>query len=150
MTVGYIDKMILMKRNILLILALVFVSVSFSQDLKKFNLYKPIENAEQKISEAVKKAKAEGKHVLHYDHNTRGGMRNSLYLSADETQKIIDDGTPYVIRIKVNANEFILETGDKLSTIVNIQYTRKRGNNLYYYRGYKMLKVTIMQLVFLC
>ena len=53
-----------MKRNILLILALVVASVSFSQDLKKFNLYKPTENAEQKIGEAVKKAKAEGKHVF--------------------------------------------------------------------------------------
>lgn len=53
-----------MRKNILLILALVVVSVSFSQGVNKFNLYKPAENAEQRIDESVKKAKAEGKHVL--------------------------------------------------------------------------------------
>ncbi|MEI9809037.1 MAG: thioredoxin family protein [Bacteroidota bacterium] len=53
-----------MKRNSLLILALIIVSGVFSQDLKKFNLYKPQENAEAGIKGAVKKAKAEGKHVF--------------------------------------------------------------------------------------
>jgi thioredoxin-related protein len=36
----------------------------FSQDLTKFKLYKPAENAEQKIAEAVKEAKQQGKHIL--------------------------------------------------------------------------------------
>jgi thioredoxin-related protein len=40
------------------------VSISFSQDMKKFNLYSPAENAQQKIDEAVKQAKKEGKHVF--------------------------------------------------------------------------------------
>ena len=40
------------------------MSASFGQDMKKFNLYKPEENAEQKIIEAVNQAKAEGKHVF--------------------------------------------------------------------------------------
>jgi thioredoxin-related protein len=37
---------------------------SFSQDLSKFKLYSPSENAEQKIDEAIKQAKKEGKHVF--------------------------------------------------------------------------------------
>ena len=43
--------------------ALVVLS-GFSQDLSKFKLYKPAENAEQKIAVAVKQAKKEGKHVF--------------------------------------------------------------------------------------
>jgi thioredoxin-related protein len=35
-----------------------------SQDMKKFNLYKPDENAEMGIEAAVKQAKKEGKHVF--------------------------------------------------------------------------------------
>ncbi|HEY6503415.1 MAG TPA: thioredoxin family protein [Chitinophagaceae bacterium] len=53
-----------MKKSIFLVLALVIVTLSFSQDLKKFNLYKPQENAEEKIAEAIKNAKAGGKHVF--------------------------------------------------------------------------------------
>lgn len=37
---------------------------AFSQDMKKFNLYKPEENAEKAIAAAVKEAKKEGKHVF--------------------------------------------------------------------------------------
>jgi thioredoxin-related protein len=36
----------------------------FSQDLSKFNLYKPDENAEQEIAKKIKEAKAQGKHVF--------------------------------------------------------------------------------------
>jgi len=53
-----------MKKTLSTLLLLITVSLAFSQDLKKFNLYKPSENAEKKIAEAVKKAKAEGKHVF--------------------------------------------------------------------------------------
>ena len=38
--------------------------VSFSQDLSKFKLYSPAENAEERIAGAVKQAKKEGKHVF--------------------------------------------------------------------------------------
>ncbi len=38
--------------------------IGFSQDLTKFKLYHPDENAEQKITEAIKQAKKEGKHVF--------------------------------------------------------------------------------------
>lgn len=42
-----------------------------------------------------------------YNHITRMNMRNSLTLSHDEVQKLLDNGTPYVIRLKVPRNEEI-------------------------------------------
>jgi thioredoxin-related protein len=36
----------------------------FSQDLSKFNLYHPNENAKEEIAKSVKQAKASGKHVF--------------------------------------------------------------------------------------
>ena len=45
--------------------------------------------------------------VAQYDHNTRMQMRNSLSLPADEVMKLLADGTPYVIRIKIPRNETV-------------------------------------------
>jgi len=42
-----------------------------------------------------------------YDHRTRGLMRNSLTLGEEETRRLILEGTPYVVRIKVPENETI-------------------------------------------
>src|SRR2546423_7368347 len=42
-----------------------------------------------------------------YDHTIRMKMRNSLTLPADETKKLLDTDTKYVIRIKINAGETI-------------------------------------------
>lgn len=42
-----------------------------------------------------------------YDHRTRGMMRNSLTLGEEETRRLILEGTPYVIRIKVPENETV-------------------------------------------
>ncbi|TVR79703.1 MAG: glutamate--tRNA ligase [Chitinophagaceae bacterium] len=49
--------------------------------------------------------KGQGVPSPQYNHLSREYMRNSLTLSADETQKLIADGTPYVIRIKMPRNE---------------------------------------------
>jgi glutamyl-tRNA synthetase len=54
--------------------------------------------------------KTAGSHSLQYDHHSRMSMNNSLRLLPEETQKLLDAGTPYVIRIKVNANEFVAFT----------------------------------------
>jgi len=51
--------------------------------------------------------KAEGSNSLQYDHHIRMQMNNSLKLSADETRQLLDNGTPHVIRIKVNPGEVI-------------------------------------------
>ncbi len=53
------------------------------------------------------KLKEKGSHSLQYDHHSRGNMNNSLRLLPDETQKLLDAGTPHVIRIKVNADDFV-------------------------------------------
>lgn len=45
-----------------------------------------------------------------YDATTRMQMRNSLSLNSEEMQKLIDNNTPYVIRIKMPHNETITFT----------------------------------------
>lgn len=40
-----------------------------------------------------------------YDASTRGMMRNSLTMSADEVQTLIDGGTQYVVRFKIEPGE---------------------------------------------
>lgn len=42
-----------------------------------------------------------------YDHRLRGSMKNSLALPAEETRQLLDAGTPYVIRIKVDPDQTI-------------------------------------------
>ena len=42
-----------------------------------------------------------------YGHGTREKMRNSLHLSKEETEKLLAQQTPFVIRIKVPENETI-------------------------------------------
>ncbi len=52
-------------KKLLLTTAILFtVAVVTAQDLSKFKLYKPSENAEKAIEAAVKDAKDKGKHVL--------------------------------------------------------------------------------------
>jgi thioredoxin-related protein len=53
-----------MKKTISLMVVFIFTITAFSQDMKTFSLYKPGENAEQKIAGTIKQAKAEGKHVF--------------------------------------------------------------------------------------
>jgi len=56
---------------------------------------------------AVIGLKAEQSHPLQYDHTIRLKMRNSLVLSADETQKLLADETRHVIRIKMPEHETV-------------------------------------------
>lgn len=42
-----------------------------------------------------------------YDFAVRDNMKNSLSLSPEEVEKLIKEGTPYVIRIKMEANEIV-------------------------------------------
>jgi glutamyl-tRNA synthetase len=46
-----------------------------------------------------------GSGSLQYDQNSRLKMKNSLRLLPEETQNLLDNGTPYVIRIKINEGE---------------------------------------------
>jgi len=56
--------MIHFQRIVIANLLLFFSIPSFSQDMKKFSLYKPDEKAETEIVSAVSEAKKSGKHVL--------------------------------------------------------------------------------------
>jgi len=53
-----------MKKFLVLFITLAISIVALSQDLTKFKLYSPGENAEQEIEKSIKQAKTEGKHVF--------------------------------------------------------------------------------------
>ena len=57
-------KMINMKKLFLVTVLMCSAALIFSQDMTKFKLYNPEANAKKEIAEAVKQAKASGKHVL--------------------------------------------------------------------------------------
>ena len=50
-------------------------------------------------------AKRESVQNFQYDAHTRMGMRNSLVLGDEETQRLIDNGEQYVVRFKVEPGE---------------------------------------------
>ncbi len=59
------------------------------------------------LEDMRKKMEAE-KGNAQYDAHTRNEMRNSLTLSQQETQSLIDSGQPYVVRYKMPENEEIV------------------------------------------
>ncbi len=76
------------------------------QLLKDGHAYYAFDTPEE-LEAMREKLKTEGSSSLQYDHRVRMQMNNSLRLTATETQALIDKGTPYVVRIKVPANEFV-------------------------------------------
>ncbi|MDE6322086.1 MAG: glutamate--tRNA ligase [Muribaculaceae bacterium] len=54
-----------------------------------------------------------------YDARTRGSMRNSLTLSEQEVKELIDNGTPYVVRFKIEPGRDV-EVNDLLRGKVTI------------------------------
>ena len=61
----------------------------------------------EEIEAMREKLKAAGNGSLQYDAAARMQMNNSLRLLPEETQALIDKGTPYVIRIKLNEGEVV-------------------------------------------
>lgn len=59
----------------------------------------------EELDEMRERLKAAGGSSQSYDSASRKSMNNSLTLSAEETQQKIEAGTPYVVRIKIQANE---------------------------------------------
>ena len=49
--------------------------------------------------------KAEGEHSPKYDHTTRSEMRNSLTLNETEVNELLEDGTPFTVRLLVHAGQ---------------------------------------------
>lgn len=64
----------------------------------------------EEIEDMREKLKAAGNGSLQYDTAARMSMNNSLRLLPEETRALIDKGTPYVIRIKLNAGEVVTLT----------------------------------------
>ncbi len=61
----------------------------------------------EEIEALREKLKAQGKSNLQYGHHVRLDMKNSLSLSREETQALLDANFPYVIRIKIERDEFV-------------------------------------------
>jgi glutamyl-tRNA synthetase len=61
----------------------------------------------EEIEAMREKRKTDGSGSLQYDAGIRMHMNNSLRLLPEETNALIDAGTPYVIRIKVPENESV-------------------------------------------
>lgn len=56
----------------------------------------------QELEDMRERLKAKGSHSLQYDHYSRMNMNNSLRLLPAETQALLDEGSSYVIRLKVD------------------------------------------------
>lgn len=63
-------------------------------------------DTEDELKALREKAESESR-TFKYDAESRVGLRNSLNMSADECQKLLENGTPWVIRLKVPANETV-------------------------------------------
>ena len=59
------------------------------------------------LEEMREKLKNANSHSLQYDHHSRMNMRNSLSLPEEETIQLLEDETPYVIRIKMQPGEMV-------------------------------------------
>ncbi|PHI20345.1 glutamate--tRNA ligase [Lewinellaceae bacterium SD302] len=55
----------------------------------------------EELTEARSAAEAAGKHSFKYDAGSRMQMRNSLSLGAAKTKELIEAGTPYVVRLRI-------------------------------------------------
>lgn len=61
----------------------------------------------EEIEAMREKLKAQSKSNLQYGHQVRLEMRNSLSLSTEETQALLNSGFPFVIRIRINRDETV-------------------------------------------
>ena len=61
----------------------------------------------EELDQMRKRVESAGDAVARYDASTRGSMRNSFTMSAEEVARRIADGEPHVIRLKVPQNEVI-------------------------------------------
>ena len=73
------------------------------------NAYYAFDTPEE-IEAMREQRKAAGSGSLQYDASVRMKMKNSLALMPNETKALLDNGTPHVVRIKVNEHEKVLFT----------------------------------------
>ncbi len=88
--------------------------------LNKGHAYYAFDSSEE-LDEARKKAEKD-KNVFQYNHAVRLGMKNSLSMDEPEVKKLIDEGAPYVIRLKVPENETVI-VNDRIRGEVKVATT---------------------------
>ncbi len=71
------------------------------------NAYYAFDSAEE-LEAMRERLKEQKSSVQQYNAITRGSMKNSLTLTEEETEQIIDSGEPYVIRFKMPENEEVV------------------------------------------
>ncbi len=64
-------------------------------------------DTEEELDARREAEKAAGNHNFRYDAATRGGMRNSLSLTKEETDDLVGADTPYVIRLRVDPGQTV-------------------------------------------
>ncbi|WP_116127255.1 glutamate--tRNA ligase [Lewinella sp. IMCC34183] len=64
-------------------------------------------DTEEELDARREEEKAAGNHSFRYDAATRTGMRNSLVLTREETDALLDAGTPYVVRLRVEPGQMV-------------------------------------------
>jgi glutamyl-tRNA synthetase len=74
------------------------------QLLKEGHAYYAFDTPEE-IEAMRERLKTMGSGSLQYDHHVRMKMKNSLSLSPEDTQQLLNDNTPYVIRIKIDPDQ---------------------------------------------
>jgi len=96
----------MMKKSFLITGFIMATMIGISQDLTKFNLYKPADNAEKEIAAATKKARAKGKHVLIQIGNNRC-IWCARFIDFITTEKQLDSmmNTNYVVYHLNNSQE---------------------------------------------
>lgn len=105
--------------------ALKWLGISFDEGVKEGGNFGPYRQSERKdiYKKYVDQLLADGKAYIafdtseeleaarakfpnfQYDAHTRGKMRNSLTMSKEEVDKLINDGTQYVVRFKVEPDQ---------------------------------------------
>ncbi len=84
-----------------------FLYKEYAEDLvRNGHAYYAFDTPEE-IEALRERLKTQGKSNLQYGHQVRHEMRNSLSLSKEETQSLVNSGLPFVIRIRINSNESV-------------------------------------------
>jgi len=96
--------------------------------IEKGFAYYAFDTAEE-LDEKRKAMEAEKKTFI-YNAASRGELHNSLNMSADELSKLLEEGRPYVIRIKVPDNEEIL-IDDMIRSKVKVHTSQMDDKVLY-------------------
>lgn len=79
------------------------------QLVQQGNAYYAFDTPEE-LDEMRIKFKTDENHSPQYNHDAREKMRNSITLGDDEVRRLISEGMPYVIRIKMPENETLTFT----------------------------------------